>query len=382
MGPLAGKRIIEIGGIGPGPFCGMLFADMGAEVILVEKRMASPRAAGPGVDPTFRIVDRGKKSITLDLKQSRAVDIVLRLIEDADGLIEGFRPGVMERLGLGPDECQRANPGLVFGRMTGWGQHGPLSQSAGHDLNYIALSGALCFSGRSDSPPSSPATLVGDIGGGAMMLAVGMLAAIVNAQSSGKGQVVDAAITDGSALSTSLIYGLFKNGDWSVDRESNLLDGGSHWYDCYECSDGKFISLGSLEPEFYALLLDKLGLENDPEFADQYDRKNWSVQKKRFTGIFKTRTRQQWCDLLEGSDVCFAPVLDFDEAPKHAHNRERGVFTKVAGVTQPAPAPRFSETASTVSSPPPRPGQHTEEVLRLAGVSRAEVDALREQAVI
>lgn len=382
MGPLAGKRIIEIGGIGPGPFCGMLFADMGAEVILVEKRMASPKATGPTVDPIFRIVDRGKKSITLDLKQSRAVDIVLRLVENADGLIEGFRPGVMERLGLGPKVCLRANPRLVYGRMTGWGQHGPLSQAAGHDLNYIALSGALGFSGRSDSPPSAPATLVGDIGGGAMMLAVGMLAAIIDVQTSGKGQVVDAAIADGSALSTSLIYGLFKNGDWSVDRGSNLLDGGSHWYDCYECSDGKFISLGSLEPDFYALLLEKLGLENDADLAGQYDRKSWPAQKQRFTDIFKARTRQQWCDLFEGSDVCFAPVLDFDEAPNHAHNRERGVFTKVAGVTQPAPAPRFSETASAVSSPPPRPGQHTEEVLRLAGVSCAEVDALREQAVI
>lgn len=382
MGPLAGKRIIEIGGIGPGPFCGMLFADMGAEVILVEKRTTSQKKTGSDVDPAFRIVDRGKKSITLDLKQPRAVDIVLRLVEHADGLIEGFRPGVMERLGLGPDKCLRANPKLVFGRMTGWGQYGPLSRAAGHDLNYIALSGALCFSGRSDSPPTSPATLVGDIGGGAMMLAVGMLAAIVNAQSSGKGQVVDAAITDGSALSTSLIYSLFKNGGWSVDRESNLLDGGSHWYDCYECADRKYISLGSLEPPFYALLLEKLGLANDPDFADQYDHKNWPALKKRFADIFKARTRRQWCDLLEGSDVCFAPVLDFDEAPNHAHNRERGVFTSVAGVTQPAPAPRFSETVSEVASPPPRPGQHSEEVLRLSGVSAGESEALRKQGII
>jgi alpha-methylacyl-CoA racemase len=382
MGPLAGKRIIEIGGIGPVPFCGMLFADMGADVILVERRTNSLKTMGSDADPTFRIVDRGKKSIALDLKQSRAVDIVLGLLEDADGLIEGFRPGVMERLGLGPDKCLRANPGLVFGRMTGWGQYGPLSHAAGHDLNYIALSGALCFSGRSDSPPSSPATLVGDIGGGAMMLAIGMLAAMVNAQTSGKGQVVDAAITDGSALSTSLIYSLFKNGSWSVDRESNLLDGGSHWYGCYECADGKYISLGSLEPEFYALLLEKLGLENDPDFADQYDRERWPALKERFADIFRTRTRRQWCDLLEGSDVCFAPVLDFNEAPDHAHNRERGVFATVAGVTQPAPAPRFSETVSEVSSPPPRPGQHSEAILGLAGFTRAEIDALREQAVI
>ena len=382
MGPLAGRRIIEIGGIGPGPFCGMLFADMGAEVILVEKRTTSQKKTGSDVDPAFRIVDRGKKSITLDLKQPRAVDIVLRLVENADGLIEGFRPGVMERLGLGPEECLRTNPKLVFGRMTGWGQYGPLSRAAGHDLNYIALSGALCFSGRSDSPPTSPATLVGDVGGGAMMLAVGMLAAIVNAQSSGKGQVVDAAITDGSALSTSLIYSLFENGGWSVDRESNLLDGGSHWYDCYECADGKYISLGSLEPPFYALLLDKLGLAKDPDFADQYDRERWPALKKRFADIFKTRTRRQWCDLLEASDVCFAPVLDFDEAPDHAHNRERGVFTTVAGVTQPAPAPRFSETASEVSSPPPKPGHHTDDVLGEAGFSVQDIGSLRERGII
>ena len=382
MGPLAGRRIIEIGGIGPGPFCGMLFADMGAEVILVEKRTTSQKKTGSDVDPAYRIVDRGKKSITLDLKQPRAVDIVLRLVENADGLIEGFRPGVMERLGLGPEECLRTNPKLVFGRMTGWGQYGPLSRAAGHDLNYIALSGALCFSGRSDSPPTSPATLVGDVGGGAMMLAVGMLAAIVNAQSSGKGQVVDAAITDGSALSTSLIYSLFENGGWSVDRESNLLDGGSHWYDCYECADGKYISLGSLEPPFYALLLDKLGLAKDPDFADQYDRERWPALKKRFADIFKTRTRRQWCDLLEASDVCFAPVLDFDEAPDHAHNRERGVFTSVAGVTQPAPAPRFSETASEVSSPPPKPGHHTDDVLGEAGFSVQDIGSLRERGII
>jgi alpha-methylacyl-CoA racemase len=288
----------------------------------------------------------------------------------------------MERLGLGPEECLRTNPKLVFGRMTGWGQYGPLSRAAGHDLNYIALSGALCFSGRSDSPPTSPATLVGDVGGGAMMLAVGMLAAIVNAQSSGKGQVVDAAITDGSALSTSLIYSLFENGGWSVDRESNLLDGGSHWYDCYECADGKYISLGSLEPPFYALLLDKLGLAKDPDFADQYDRERWPALKKRFADIFKTRTRRQWCDLLEASDVCFAPVLDFDEAPDHAHNRERGVFTTVAGVTQPAPAPRFSETASEVSSPPPKPGHHTDDVLGEAGFSVQDIGSLRERGII
>ncbi len=382
MGPLAGKRIIEIGGIGPGPFCGMLFADMGAEVILVENPNASGPVTRSGADSTFGIVNRGKQSITLDLKQAAAVDIVLRLVEEADGLIEGFRPGVMERLGLGPDRCLEANPALVFGRMTGWGQHGPLSHAAGHDLNYIALSGALHMSGRSDSPPTSPATLVGDIGGGAMFLAVGMLAAMVHAQQSGQGQVVDAAITDGTALMTSLIYGFFAAGRWSTERASNLLDGGSHWYDCYECADGKFISVGPLEPPFYALLLEKLGVDNDPEFGDQYDHRRWPTLKKRFAEIFRTRTRQEWCDELEGSDVCFAPVLDFAEAPDHAHNRARGVFTTLAGVTQPAPAPRFSKTGSEISTPPPKPGQHTDDVLGKAGYSRQDIDSFRNQGAV
>ena len=382
MGPLAGKRIIEMGGIGPGPFCGMLFADMGAEVMLVENPKARGIVTRSDADSTFSIVDRGKKSITLDLKQAAAVDVVLRLVEKADGLIEGFRPGVMERLGLGPEECLKANPRLVYGRMTGWGQDGPLSHAAGHDSNSIALSGALHMSGRSDSPPTSPATLVGDIGGGAMFLAVGMLAAILHAQQSGEGQVVDAAITDGSALMTSLIYGFFAAGRWSTDRASNLLDGGSHCYDCYECADGKYVSLGSLESPFYALLLEKLGLDDDPEFADPYDHQSWPKLKKRFAEIFKTRTRREWCDKLEGSDVCFAPVLDFAEAPDHAHNRARSVFTTLDGVPQPAPAPRFSETESKVTSPPPAPGENTEQVLKLAGYSAEECEALREQGIV
>lgn len=382
MGPLAGLRIIELGGIGPGPFCGMLFADMGAEVILVERPASMVTEQEIHADSKFRITNRGKKSVTLDLKHAAARDILMRLIEDADGLIEGFRPGVMERLGLGPEPCLGVNPKLVFGRMTGWGQDGPLSHAAGHDLNYTALSGALHFSGRRNAPPTTPATLVGDIGGGAMMLAVGMLAAIMAVKVGGRGQVVDAAVTDGAALTTSLVYGLFQAGRWSGDRESNLLDGGSHWYDCYECADGKFISLGALEPQFYGLLLEKLELQNAPEFADQYDPERWPALKKRFAEKFRSKTRQQWCEQLEGSDVCFAPVLDFDEAPKHAHNRARDAFISVAGVTQPAPAPRFSATMSKVTSPPPAPGEHTEEVLRMAGVSPDELEALREQAAV
>lgn len=382
MGPLAGKRIIEFGGIGPGPFCGMLFADMGADVIIIDRKSGARETPGLAEVPNFVIVNRGKQSIALDLKQPATTAVVLRLLETADGLIEGFRPGVMERLGLGPDVCLDVNPQLVYGRMTGWGQHGPLSQAAGHDLNYIALSGALYYGGRADSPPCSPPTLVGDIGGGAMMLFAGMLAAMLNAQATQKGQVVDAAITDGAALSTALLCGLFREGHWRKERQSNLLDGGSHWYDCYECADGSFISLGALEPEFYRLLLDKLGLADDPDFAGQYDPARWPALKKRFVDIFKARTRSEWCELLEGTDVCFAPVLDFDEAPKHPHNQARGTFTSIAGVLQPAPAPRFSDTQSEITLQPPEPGEHTEEVLGSAGFSSDELSALREQGVI
>ncbi|MGI9236966.1 MAG: CaiB/BaiF CoA transferase family protein [Woeseiaceae bacterium] len=382
MGPLEGKRIIEFAGLGAGPFCGMLLADMGAEVIVIDRNVGTSPGSVGNLAPEYSLTNRGKQSVALDLKQTGAVDVVLRILRDADGLIEGFRPGVMERLGLAPEVCFAVNPKLAFGRMTGWGQSGPLAQAAGHDLNYIALSGALHFSGRAASPPMSPATIVGDVCGGAMMLAIGMLAAMLNAQSTGKGQIIDAAMTDGSALATSLVYGMFKNGYWALSRESNPLDGGSHWYDCYECADGKYVSLGALEPEFYGLLLDKLGLGNDPEFSAQHDAKRWPELKRRFAEIFKARTREQWCDLLEGSDVCFAPVLDFEEAPEHPHNRARGVFTSIAGVTQPAPAPRFSETASEISAPPPNAGQDTEVVLREAGYSSVDIRTLHEQRII
>jgi len=382
MGPLAGKRIIEFGGIGPGPFCGMLFADMGAEVIVVEKKHDDESLLGLSLEPKFALVNRGKKSIALDLKQPSGKDVVLRLLEDTDGLIEGFRPGVMERLGLGPDDCLAANPKLVYGRITGWGQDGPLSLAAGHELNYMALSGALFYSGRADSTPSTPPTLAGDIGGGAMTFVIGMLAALLNSAATGEGQVVDAAITDGSALSTMLLYGMFKEGTWSSERQNNALDGGAHFYDCYECADGNFVSLCAIEPKFHTLLLNKLGLDNDPDFSQQYDRQRWPRLKARIAELVIKRTRQEWCDLLEGSDVCFAPVLDFDEAPEHAHNKARGSFTSVDGITQPAPAPRFSVTNSEISSPPPVRGQDTEKVLGAIGFSKEEVIALRAQAVI
>ena len=380
MGPLAGKKIIEIAGLGPGPVCGMMLADMGAEVTLVERRAGTDASALELANAA--IMNRGKQSIAVDLKQDQGREIVLRLLENADGLIEGFRPGVMERLGLGPDACLEANPRLVYGRMTGWGQDGPLSSVAGHDINYVALSGALWYGGRSDSPPTVPPTLVGDMGGGAMLLAVGMLAAMLNAQETGTGQVVDAAMTDGSALSTTLLYGLFQSGNWTRNRQDNFLDGASHWYDTYECADGKYVSIGSIEPNFYALLLQKLDLQDDPDFAQQYDKTRWPKLKKRVAEIFRSKTRDEWCALLEGSDVCFAPVLDFVEAPEHPHNVARQVFTQVNGVTQPAPAPRFSNTPATIASGPPTSGEHTASVLAAAGYSADVLEALREKGVI
>ena len=382
MGPLAGKRIIEMGGIGPAPVCGMMLADMGAEVILIERKADPVNRTGMLENANAKIMNRGKKSIAIDLKAQGAIDIMLRLLRDADGLIEAFRPGVMERLGLGPNACLDANPRLAYGRMTGWGQDGPLSQAAGHDINYVALSGALWYGGRADSPPTVPPTLVGDIAGGSMLLAVGMLAAMLNAQSTGKGQVVDAAISDGSAAATSLLYALFQNGQWSPQRQDNPLDGASHWYDTYETADGKYVSVGSIEPQFYALLLEKLGLADDPDFADQYDKQRWPELKRRFAELFRAKTRAEWCDLMEGTDICFAPVLDFDDAPEHPHNLARGTFTEVAGVKQPAPAPRFSETRSEIASAPPDLGQDTDSVLAAAGYSEAQLTNLRGQGVI
>ena len=380
MGPLAGKKIIEIAGLGPGPVCGMLLADMGAEVTVIDRRATSNPSALALANAA--IMNRGKKSIALDLKREEGKEVALRLLENANGLIEGFRPGVMERLGLGPSECLEANPGLVYGRMTGWGQAGPLSQVAGHDLNYVALSGALWCGGRSDSPPIVPPTLVGDMGGGAMLLAIGMLAAMMKAQETGKGQVVDAAMVDGSALSTTLLYALFQSGNWTLNRQDNFLDGAAYWYDTYECADGKYVSIGSIEPEFHAILLEKLGLEDDPDFAQQYNKDCWPALKARFVDIFKLKTREEWCALMEGSDACFAPVLDFAEAPLHPHNLARGVFTKVDGVTQPAPAPHFSETPSEIGSAPPESGQHTADILAAAGYSAEELERLRVMSII
>ena len=362
-GPLDGLRVVEMVGLGPCPFTAMMLADMGAEVIRIDRKPV-PGAANPYpmLGTKFDVLARGRRSLALDLKRPEATEVMLHLIGKAEVLLEGFRPGVMERLGLGPEPCLARNPKLVYGRVTGWGQDGPLAMAAGHDLNYIALSGVLHAIGRADSPPPPPLSVVGDFGGGGMMFAFGVLCALRAASGSGRGQVVDAAMLEGSALLGAMHYGMRAHGTWRDQRCANFGDGGSHFYDSYECADGKFISLAAIEPQFYALLL-KMCAISDPEFDGQTDRKKWPQQKAKMAALFKTKTRQAWCDLLEGSDVCFAPVLDMAEAPSHAHNRARGVFIEVDGVTQPAPAPRFSRTAAGVSAPPATPGQHSEAIL-------------------
>ncbi|MFO1407919.1 MAG: CaiB/BaiF CoA-transferase family protein [Steroidobacteraceae bacterium] len=373
MGPLHGLRFVELAGIGPGPFCGMLLADLGAEVVVVDRKGGG---APFGADPRRDLTRRGKHSIALDLKQPGATEVVLRLVERADGLIEGFRPGVMERLGLGPDACLARNPRLAYGRLTGWGQTGPLSQAAGHDLNYVALSGLLNHSGHRDAPPAIPPTVVGDIGGGAMFMAVGLLAAVINARTTGRGQVVDAAITDGCALMATLVQGLRVQGMWSDRRQGNALDGGAHWYDCYQCADGEWISVGALEPQFYRLLVEKCGLAGSGLEAQQFDVAGWPAHKARFAELFRSKTRAEWCALLEGTDVCFAPVLSLAEAAAHPHNRARGAWVEHSGLTQPAPAPRFGATPADIGSAPAAIGAHTRAILEAAGYSAGEIDAL------
>ena len=353
MGPLKGIKVVELAGIGPGPFCAMMLADMGADVIRVERKSAQGTGA-----PT-NVLNRGRRSIAVDLKQPQEVERVLRLIERADALIEGFRPGVMERLGLGPDVCLERNPRLVYGRMTGWGQNGMLAHAAGHDINYIALSGALHAIGPAGGQPVPPLNLVGDFGGGGMVLAFGIVCGILEARQSGRGQVIDAAMTDGAALLMAPIYGLKAAGRWTNRRGTNYLDGGAHFYGTYECADGKYVAVGAIEPQFYALLLAKTGIV-DPQFQAQTDAAQWPELKTKLAALFKTRTRDEWCELLEGTDVCFAPVLDMDEAPQHPHNVARGTFVEVGGVIQPAPAPRFSRTAPAIQTPPPVAGAHDE----------------------
>jgi len=379
MGPLDGVRIIELAGLGPGPFCAMMLADMGADVIRVD-RAASVRGGDPSVPPADAM-GRGRRSIGIDLKSDDGVEAVMRLVEGADGLIEGFRPGVTERLGIGPDECLARNPRLAYGRMTGWGQDGPYASTAGHDINYIALAGALEPIGRRGENPVPPLNLIGDFGGGGMYLAFGMVCAILEARSSGRGQVIDAAMVDGAASLTTFFHGFRAMGVWDDERGTNLLDTGAHFYDVYETSDEKYVSIGSIEPQFYAELREKLGLD-DPKWDQQMSRTAWPELKDEIAAIFKTRTRDEWCELIEGSDVCFAPVLSMGEAPTHPHNEFRGTFVEVNGVVQPRPAPRFSRTDSALDRPPAHIGQHTEEVLADLGYGGDEISALRDSGAV
>jgi alpha-methylacyl-CoA racemase len=374
MGPLQGVKVIEFAGIGPGPFCAMLLSDMGAEVVRIDRK-------GSRGGSKFDITARGRRSIALDLKKPEAVETCLKLIGKADALLEGFRPGVMERLGLGPDVALKRNPKLVYGRMTGWGQAGPMSQAAGHDINYIALIGALHAIGRKGETPVPPLNLVGDFGGGALYLAFGMACALFEARGSGKGQVIDCAMTDGAASLMSMFYGFKASGMWSDNKGENLLDGGAHFYDAYETSDGKWVSIGSIEPQFYTLLLEKTGI-SDPEFEHQMDRAKWPALKEKIARVIKTKTRVQWDALMENTDVCYAPVLSLAEAPHHPHNVARETFVQIEGVTQPAPAPRFSRTKPEVQGPPPGSGQHNEAILKDFGFAPGEIDALKTAGAI
>jgi alpha-methylacyl-CoA racemase len=373
MGPLTGVRVLELEAIGPAPFCNMMLADMGADVLLVDRVQDS--RLGLGHERWYDVMYRGRRSITLDLKSSGGVAAVLALVERADAIIEGFRPGVMERLGLGPEVLLAHNPKLVYGRMTGWGQQGPLAARAGHDIDYIALSGALHAIGRAGQAPLPPLNLVGDFGGGGMALAFGVVCALFEAQRSGKGQIVDAAMIDGASLLTSMFWGMQAAKRWSDERGANVLDSGAPWYDTYEAKDGKFVAVGAIEAKFYAELLERLGLATDA-LPDQHDRARWPVLRERFAAAFRTRTRDEWCQAFDGSDACFAPVLTFGEAAAHPHAAARGAHVTIGNVTQPAPAPRFSRTPGAVRCRPPERGAGGHDALRDWGFSPDDMERL------
>ena len=380
MGPLKGYKIVELAGIGPGPMCAMLLSDMGAEVLRITR--LSPSGLGIAMPPRFDLLTRGRRAVPVDLSVKEGVGVVLRLVEHADALIEGFRPGVTEKLGLGPQDCLARNPRLVYGRMTGWGQEGPLARAAGHDINYIALVGALDAIGRAGGAPVPPLNLVGDFGGGALYLAFGIVCGLLEASRSGRGQVVDAAMVDGVASLMALFWGMKAMGIWSDRRGENFLDTGAHFYEVYETADGKYVSIGSIEAKFYAELLRLTGLEGQ-ELPRQMDRSKWPEMKERLRAIFKTKTRDEWCTIMEGTDVCFAPVLSMEEAPKHPQNVARGTFVEVDGIMQPGPAPRFSRTRPEIQRPPvgPSPAQ-TDEALGEWGFSPEEITRLRDANVI
>ncbi len=376
MGPLKGVKIIEVGGIGPGPFCGMMLSDMGAEIIRVDRKGQQSR-----VGSQYDILHRGRRSIGVDLKKPEGVELLLKLVEQADALQEGFRPGVMEKLGLGPDVCLQRNPRLVYGRMTGWGQEGPISQAAGHDINYIAVTGALYSIGRPDQNPVPPLNLIGDFGGGGMLLAFGIACALFETQRSGKGQVIDAAMIDGAAALMAMFYGQRAAGLWTDQRGANFLDTGAHYYDTYETADGKWVSVGSIEPQFYALLLKHSGID-DPEFQEQNDRSKWPEFKKKIAEIFKTKTRDEWCEIMEGTDVCFGPVLTMGEAIEYPQNVARKTFVEIEGVPQPAPAPRFSRTNPEIRGPVLMGPEYAEAALSDWGITPDEIEKLKTADVI
>lgn len=378
-GPLQGFRVVELASEGPVSFCAMLLADLGAEVLRVDRPAGS--VAPDGRPPRDAVLGRGRRSVAVDLKHPDGTETVLRLIERADAFLEGFRPGVAERLGLEPDACHARNPRLVYGRATGWGQAGPLAQAAGHDINYVALSGLLSAVGRAGQPPTPPLAVTGDFGGGGAFLAVGVLAALLEAQRSGTGQVVDAAAVDGAAALMGVFYGLHSTGDWNDERGTNLLDSGAPFYDCYETADGEYVAIGALEPKFFADLVQRLGLAGE-NLPAQYDRDGWPRLRKRLAETFRTRTRQEWCDLLEGTDSCFAPVLRLGEAPHHPHNQERGVFLERDGVVHPAPAPRLSRTPAGIAGPAPRSGQDTAAALADWGFDPADIERLRDSGAV
>jgi alpha-methylacyl-CoA racemase len=386
MGPLEGVRVVELAGIGPAPFCAMLLSDMGAEVIRVDRAgnvgQDDSRVGGPpGEEFRFNLLARGRRNIAVDLKNPEGAAATLRLIDRADALIEGFRPGVMERLGLGPDICLARNPKLVYGRMTGWGQDGPIAHVAGHDINYIALSGVLHTIGEAGGPPVPPLNLVGDFGGGALYLAMGVLAGIISARGSGKGQVVDCSMVEGSASLMTMMYAALASGAWTEERGKNRTDGGAHYYHVYEAKDGEYVSVGSIEPQFYALLLKHTGLTGQA-LPEQTDRTTWPEMQKRFARIFKGKTRAEWTEIMEQTDICFAPVLRMSEALAHPHNRHRQSFVEVDGIAQPAPAPRFLGTPSRVQRPPARIGEHTDQILKDWGFSANDIAELHDSGAV
>ena len=383
MGPLKGLRIVEFAGIGPAPFAAMMLADLGADVVIIERKVPNQNNREVSFFNLGRhaLLNRGKRTIALDLKHPAGKEAALRLIGSADALIEGFRPGVMERNGLGPDVCLAHNRRLVYGRMTGWGQSGPLAQAAGHDVNYLALSGALSLGAPPGGQPWAPPAVLGDMGGGGLLLALGIVSAVLDARVSGQGQVVDAAVTDGAALLTTIFHAFKAAGVWKGPDHSSVLDSSAPFYSTYRCADGKWISIGALEPQFYALLVEKSGM-TDLALGEQWDETHWSALKARIAALVAMRSRDEWCRLLEGSDACFAPVLDLNEAPAHAHNRARETFIEVDGVTQPAPAPRFSRTMAEIKCPPPTVGNGDDTVLSDWGFTAHEVGALRGTGVL